>query len=325
MNHRKRSTAGLKVYNKIVSRQLARIRQLSADNSAIAADCQRLSGEKERNQLMIAEYKAKLNALRREYESLCNTKSWLYTAPIRKFLDKAIKVPLKARHSAEYLSRFVATFRSLSGFPCNDWVETVNRHKGSVAVVQTAIEGSDFVSQQTINLAEYLVQNGYLVIFVYLHVSSMAKQRQIQDKHPDIIKITNHEFVSQAAKLHPGRDGSLLCFIAAPARNLVEQLPVIRSAGFAIVVEIVRDWEASHANGQAEWYEKASEEQVVLSADLIVVSASLKHKFAHLRRDIVSIDGHDAAAGDNLGTAAKQCEQLLKHTTRKMYMRNIYA
>jgi hypothetical protein len=325
MLHHSKSIAGCKSYNKLVSRQRARIRQLSADKSSLAVACKSLQAKNDKNELESAEYKSKFKSLQREYESLCNTKSWLYTAPIRKLLDRAIKVPQQVRHWTESFCRFIASVGSLLGFPANDWVETANRFKGNIAVVLTMIENADKNGQPAMQLAEFLSANGYLVICAYWQEGSEGKAKLTSARHATIVTVHQDEFVARLSQLHPEKGSAPLCFIAAPCPSMVRQLPALRSAGFSIVIDLMQDWEASHVKGQSAWYEKEVEEQAVLSADKVVVSPPLEQKFSHLRADIVCINNDAAAAVGPQMMTEDRCTQLLRQTTGTLYMRNIYA
>lgn len=325
MLHHSKSITGCKSYNKLVSRQRARIRQLSADTFSLAAACKSLQAKNDKNELAFAECKSKCKSVQREYESLCNTKSWLYTAPIRKLLDRAIKVPQQARHWAESFYRCIASAGRLLGLPANDWVETANRFKGNIAVVLAMIENGDKSGQPSMQLAEFLSANGYLVVFAYWQEGSTGKAKLAFTRHATIVTVRQDEFVARLSTLHPEKRSAPLCFIAAPCPSMVRQLPALRSAGFSIVIDLMQDWEASHVKGASAWYEKEIEEQAVLSADKVVVSPPLEQKFSHLRADIVCINNDAAAAVDPQMTAEDRCTQLLRQTTGALYMRNIYA
>lgn len=307
--------------------QVTEIKNLSAENSRLDNECSELAMLLAKRELELAECRYRLKAVIKIYEDICNSRTWQITAPIRKFLDKITKSLCKADTVSQSGKDLALTIATLLGKTGSHWLDTVNGCKGKVAVLQGAFDYDDYLNERLVKLAEFLVENGYLVLFATVAGCGKNKLKNaVLEGNSRIIQLSNDELLNKIDQLQLQRDLSHICFISFPTRTLVEFLPSFRQAGFSIVVDLLGDWESSHEKGQAVWYEKASEEQAVLYSDLVeVASLSLKQKFSHLRKDILCIDERPSVDGDKFIDTAYRFEQLLSETTSKSYMRNIYA
>jgi len=325
MIRRNKHVVGAKGSNKVACRQLSRIKQLSVDNAALLVELDQLIKENEIIKIKIAGYRGKIKAILGAYENLWHSKSWAYTASIRAFLDKIPRMRYRVGQLAAYFKRFVPNVGSFFGFSCNDWVETVNHFEGHIVIMQqVALTNPDQIGQH-IKLTEFLAGNGFLVIHSWC-CDSRDKFVRVPMRHPAVINIPFLEFIAKAAELHPEKRNSQFLFITAPITSVVNMLPVLRSAGFTICVDIMRDWAAASAKNQADWYESVSEEHAILCADLVAVgSAALEDKFSGLRRDIICINYPEPTSNDEPMLLASRYERLLNAAIRSSYLRNIYA
>ena len=94
----------------------------------------------------------------------------------------------------------------------------------------------------------------------------------------------------------PSRDQEALYLLTMPAAVLINCVPNLRSKGYAIIYDVMDDWEEFFNSGQAPWYVKELEAQLVLQSDLVCgVSPALVDKFSAIRTDIfVNGNGYTA-------------------------------
>jgi glycosyltransferase involved in cell wall biosynthesis len=124
-----------------------------------------------------------------------------------------------------------------------------------------------------------------------------------------VYQVPLFDFVSRAEMLLQPRELSLF-LVTMPAPTLVDLIPSLRQRGFAIVYDIMDEWEAFSQVGQAPWFSKTIEDSLVLQSDYVcAVSPSLRDKFATLRLDISVIgNGYtpDVIGVEHKGVAGTQ-------------------
>lgn len=294
--------------------------------SGLVAENKELKCQIEKVRLDLAASGNKIKYFSREYDSVCNSRSWLYTAPIRAFLDAIILFRQQAGQLAVSLKRSFMSAVSIFGRPCRDWVAIANGFSGNIAIVQSADENPGYSSRLPMDFARALASTGYLVFFTSWQLGETGVVGQADLNHPGIVPVSRTDFLAAVARLRSGKSGTRLCVITAPCQSLVSQVPSLRSAGFSIIVDIVQDRETAGSSGYSCWYEKDSEEQAVLCADLVVVaSPPLSEKYSHLRRDIICLDYHVPSDSDDDTAAENRCNQLLMRAASKTYMSDLYA
>jgi hypothetical protein len=303
------------------------INDLSSDNSSLGNESRDFASLLAKRELELAECKYHLKVITSMYEDITSSIIWKYTAPIRKLLDKINKNDFSTKGIAGSIKNLVLNPVHLAGRSNADWVGMINGCTRKIAIVPCLAEHDSLESRHAARLSEFLAGHGYLVLYASNALSEKERLKNAaNDLNPSIFNVSLDDLLKHAGHLQLPQDCLHICFVTVPKRLLVESFSYFRQAGFSIVFEVLDDWEVSHANGKAVWFEREIEEQAVLSADLVaVVSMPLKNKFSHLRSDIACISGQDSADVDLLHSSDDRFEQLISEVTSKSIMRNIYA
>jgi hypothetical protein len=191
----------------------------------------------------------------------------------------------------------------------SDWLVKANQAE-QIIIIPCGFEFDELVNQRPINAAKYFSTQSYFVLFVAWQWSPQdTLSRGCSVVWSNIYQIPLFDFISQAENLHYHRNLSLF-LVTIPAPVLVKLVPCLRQQGFAIVYDIMDEWEAFHHMGQAPWFMKSIEQSLVLQADYVcAVSPSLRDKFSPLRSDISVIgNGYmpDVIGLDHKGIAGTQ-------------------
>ncbi|MDI4667232.1 hypothetical protein K9U40_23355, partial [Xanthobacter autotrophicus] len=97
------------------------------------------------------------------------------------------------------------------------------------------------------------------------------------------------EFVNLHRLLAPKKVDALY-LLTMPAKILVECVLSLRGKGYTIAYDVMDEWQEFFTSGQAPWYEKQVEEQLVLQSDMVcAVAPALVKKFACIRNDVLLI------------------------------------
>lgn len=182
------------------------------------------------------------------------------------------------------------TYNSLNYADANSlpsWIIAANA-ADRIAIIPCAFAFEPLYNQRPINAAKYFSGRGYTVIFVAWQWAPDEDVKHGESKVWDgIYQVPLYKFLASLANLPPASDKSSLLLLTLPAPVLLDTLPTIRANKYAIIYDILDEWEAFHEVGQAPWYCRAREEEAVLLADLVTtVSPALSNKFRHLRHNV---------------------------------------
>lgn len=251
-------------------------------------------------------------------QSFISSRSWQFTRPIRaitrplrkifiqderyKFL-KAVYWSLpeffrlklnKKRY--EYIAKRIhhnGTFKNRSTLPSVDlfdekniWIIKANQAE-RIAIIPCGFEFDELVNQRPINAAKYFADQGYLVLFVAWQWSQQdTMTKGYNEVWPNVYQVPLFDFISKAENISH-HDQFSIFMVTMPAPVLVNIVPSLRQRGFAIVYDIMDNWESFAEVGQSPWYLRSVENALILQADYVCgVSPSLREKFSHLRSDI---------------------------------------
>ena len=273
--------------------------------------------------LILENSRREISILNSKIDDFIKSRSWRYTRPFRflKDLGRALVHPperyalvkriywylpaflrqrLNAKRAA-YVSKNLKmrkTTTDLYAPPRQASTEWIARVKASskVVVIPCGFEFEELVNQRPINAAKYFSQNGYLVLFVawqWAPEETLAKG--CAEVWPQVWQIPLYDFLDLHVAL-PSRDQEALYLLTMPAAVLINCVPNLRSKGYAIIYDVMDDWEEFFNSGQAPWYVKELEAQLVLQSDLVCgVSPALVDKFSAIRTDIfVNGNGYTA-------------------------------
>lgn len=242
-----------------------------------------------------------------------NSRSWRVTRPLRatrRFFNaisdaseryqllKSIywKLPeaLRSRLSS-YRYRYVA--RNLHvreagapvpshAMPDPEWVMAANAAQ-KTAIIPCGFEFDELVNQRPINAAKYFSQHGYTVIFIAWQWSRGERLSKPSGQvWPGVYQVPLYEFVDFEKSL-AYRKVDALYLLTMPARVLADLVPSLRGRGYSIVYDVMDEWEEFHRSGQAPWFERDVERNLVLQSDVVsAVAPALIEKFSMIRDDI---------------------------------------
>jgi len=158
-----------------------------------------------------------------------------------------------------------------------------------IAIVPSAFEFDELYNQRTINLAKYLSNNGYGVIYVaWQWHKNEVLQKNYQHVFKNVIQVPLYGFIETHQKFRIFDEISDKKYIIMlPARVFYDLLFFMKDSGFDIYYDIMDDWQQFHEVGQAPWYIENIEEAVILNSNKVTaVSEPLVRKFSYLRQDI---------------------------------------
>ena len=165
-----------------------------------------------------------------------------------------------------------------------------NNEIEGIAIINSAFEFDELYNQRTINLAKYLAEVGYGVLYVAWQWNEKEVLEKSYQKYlGKIYEVPLYDFLavdySRLSAFHKKH------FINTfPAEQFYNIIPSLRQNGFNIIYDIMDEWEEFCKVGQAVWYKKAIEEATVLNSDIVFcVSKPLKEKFSHIRNDILVV------------------------------------
>lgn len=189
------------------------------------------------------------------------------------------------------LRKAIRPVRKATSFlnPKNAKVKKINKFlKGSskVAIVPCSFEFDDIVNQRPINYAKYLSNLGYRVLYV---VWQWDENTEINNAykivHENVLQIPLYDFLKFDLDFSIAKNK--IFYINFPNEIFSVKAYELREQGFFIHYDIMDDWEEFQKVGQADWFIKSVEEQLILSADYVsAVSPFLVDKFKNLRKDI---------------------------------------
>ena len=155
-----------------------------------------------------------------------------------------------------------------------------------VFVLTSAFKFDELYNQRVINLAKYLAERGWIVIFVawVWHDESEAPPGEMMK---NIFQLPSNYFFEAYQSLEKLNSKKRYFVAEFPHPEFLNAAIWLRNKDFGIVYEIIDEWEEFHKVDQAIWYRKPIEESLVVNSNLITaVSQPLVKKFSNLRNDI---------------------------------------
>ncbi|MGQ7908716.1 glycosyltransferase, partial [Burkholderia sp. BC1] len=159
-----------------------------------------------------------------------------------------------------------------------------------IAVIPCAFEFDELVNQRPINAAKHYSARGFLVLYIAWQWSPKdVLSKGCGEVFPNVIQVPLYQFLNGCNALSlENKVGHYV--ITMPARQFTETVDTWRSKGGVVIYDIMDEWEEFFRTGQAPWYEKTLEQELILKADFVsAVSPALKRKFDHIRTDIAII------------------------------------
>jgi len=280
-----------------LAQQVQALAQRARKEDKTLADYERCRNDLEYANSCIRLQEARVSAIFASY-------SWRATAPLRKLLDlytfAARRLPHlwkgRARLTPAVITpsdaaNLVASEHSApvdAGEETPSWIHELCSVASS-AILTSAFRFDDSVNQRPIHLARHLQATGRRVFFVHWEWDPPAWRGVSRAERilGDSWDIPMSEFLYWSPSVIIGSPWSASFFLTFPAPQLTALFDVLRPKQIRLIYDIMDDWEAFHAIGQAPWFVEHIECQAVLKADLVsVVSPRLREKFAPLRADI---------------------------------------
>ncbi len=169
------------------------------------------------------------------------------------------------------------------------WVAKV-RSVDKVVVITCGFEFDELVNQRPINAAKYFANQGYFVLFVAWQWGRKDElNKGCSPVWPGVHQVPLFEFVDMHGLLPP-KQANALYLLTMPARVLVDCVSGLRGKGYTITYDVMDEWQEFFKSGQAPWYDRQVEEQLVLQSDVVCcVAPALIEKFSGIRNDILLI------------------------------------
>ncbi|MEH7332812.1 hypothetical protein V7161_09260 [Neobacillus drentensis] len=180
-------------------------------------------------------------------------------------------------------------------------IAELNRSKEikGFAILTSGREFEELYNQRTINLAKYLSDQGFAVLFVAWQWDDQEKlEKSYQMVYKNIFEVPVYDFIYGIEKLKMLDEIANKTYITTfPAKLFYGCVNQLNQSNYQIVYDIMDEWEEFYKTGDAPWYNRSIEEAFVKDSNLVsVVSQPLKDKFASIRNDIYVIgNGYNAA------------------------------
>jgi len=160
-----------------------------------------------------------------------------------------------------------------------------------VAIVTSTFVYDVLYNQRVINLAKFLSNNGWGVIFVAWRWTKDEEMPKVgKEVYKNVFQIPFDMFLDKQEVLTSLIHTNKYFIIEFPHPEFFSAALRLRSFDFKIIYEIIDDWDAFHKAGQAIWFNKSIEKALILNANyLTAVSQPLVDIFAEYRRDIALI------------------------------------
>lgn len=166
------------------------------------------------------------------------------------------------------------------------WVSELNSAE-KVVFIPCSFEFDELVNQRPINAAKYFAEKGYKVIFIaWQWTPQESLSKGCSRVWQNVYQVPLYEFASLTKKCRLS-DKTALFIITLPAQVFIPAIYDFRAQGCHIAYDIMDEWECFNQVGQAPWYRREVEENIILQSDYVCgVAPSLRDKFASLRSDI---------------------------------------
>lgn len=171
-------------------------------------------------------------------------------------------------------------------------------------IIPSAFEFDELYNQRTINLAKHASKDNKAVLFV---VWQWDRNETIpcafKEVYPNVFQIPLFEFLENVDKLKLMNEiSNRKAILNIPSKQWNAALHEIKELGYSTIYDIMDDWEEFNKVGQAAWYNRQLEEEMIINVDNVVaVSPPLVEKFNYLRTDIRCIGNgyYDDLLGKN--------------------------
>lgn len=276
------------------------LKRISQEKWAIARKLDREIDENKSAQIQIKMVEGKLEERNTELEVMRSSLNKIYSSKIWKlasiYYSKVNK--LKSYFSTNFSTK---DDRIRNPISVENNLTTIVKQLNSkelkgIFVVTSTLPFDEFYNQRVINLAKYLSQNGYGVIFVAWR---WTREEIISGEKLEVFKniyqIPFDLFLPDILKLYEINHTKKYFIVEFPHPDLYLAALKLRKLNFIVVYEIIDDWEYFNQEGQAIWFNSEIENSMVLNANLITaVSKPLQEKFSDIRNDIKLIpNGYD--------------------------------
>jgi glycosyltransferase involved in cell wall biosynthesis len=277
-------------------------RQLLAEKdrlqSQIAALQQQHTAENQSLTARAAANSYEIATLRRLVAELRGSLSWKITAPLRALTKPLFLLlggtsnPPAATHSpAPSVVQDDGSSQPAPATRPQDLLEPilpVLRSARSIAIIPCAIPFSSTLNQRPISCARYLADRGYTVLYVAWQWSPGEEiPRAGEEVYPGVFHLPLYPFLNNLDAIASASHGQSFYLCTLPSPALVEAAGPLRAAGYHIHYDIMDEWEGFHRGGEAPWFSRPVEREMVVLADTVtVVSDKLAEKFQSLRSDI---------------------------------------
>ena len=312
--------------------------QVWALNSQISEDQLKLEGLREKQNFLQEEidrlnalYQSEIDRLNTQLTAIQSTNVWKLGQRYYHLRDTTIlRYPYKFAVSIKEKGFFPAlrkilnpkkeppgddlTLKERASNSLHGVIEKINHldSKG-VFLLTSAFKFDELYNQRVINLAKYLAAQGWSVIYVawVWHDESEAPPGEVMK---NIFQVPSNYFFNAYETLEKLNNAHKYFVAEFPHPEFLTAAIRLRNSGFAIVYEIIDEWEEFHNVGQAIWYRKPIEEAFVINANLIsAVSEPLVEKFSELRQDIFLIP--NGFTPSFLGPYQDIAQRQFKHAT----------
>lgn len=185
-----------------------------------------------------------------------------------------------------------------------------NKEIKGLFIVTSGREFEELYNQRTINLAKYLSDQGFAVLFVAWQWDDQEKlEKSYQMVYKNIFEVPVYDFIYDIEKLKMVDEITDKTYLTTfPAKLFYGCIDQLSQSGYKIIYDIMDEWEEFYKTGDAPWYNRGIEEAFVQRSDLVtVVSQPLKDKFSSIRNDIYVIgNGYNAALSGKRDVSLKQ-------------------
>lgn len=157
-----------------------------------------------------------------------------------------------------------------------------------VAIVTSALEFDEVYNQRTINLAKYLSEKNYLVLYVvWQWEPNEVLEKSYQKVFPNIYQVPMYDFYNTIQDLDLFEHNNKQFYITFPAGLFKDLEGHLVNKKYKIIYDIMDEWEEFQKVGHAPWYKKTLEQAIVRDSNYIfAVSEPLKEKFTSLNQHI---------------------------------------
>ncbi|MGM9988331.1 MAG: glycosyltransferase [Bacillaceae bacterium] len=157
-----------------------------------------------------------------------------------------------------------------------------------IAIVTSALEFDEVYNQRTINLAKYLSEKSFLVLYVvWQWEPKEILEKSYQNVFPNVYQMPLYDFYNTLENLDLFEQKNKHFYITFPAGLFKDIEGKLANKNYKIIYDIMDEWEEFQKVGHAPWYKRSLEQQIVKDSNYIfAVSEPLKGKFASLNENI---------------------------------------